>query len=87
MKRLFGVASLVAAAALIAAPVAAPQQGDPNENASCVAHITHEVGPPGAFRSEFRGPFPEPFPFGAIVSHFASVHEGESFEECITEQD
>ena len=83
MRKLLVVSAVVAAFAAITAPVAAPQ-AQPNENASCIAHFMEPFGPPGQGRSTVRGPLG--FPFGQEISHFASVHEGESAEECMTEQ-
>ena len=83
---LVALAAVVAFA--IAAPVAAPQaKADPNDNASCIAHFIGPVGTPGGEggRSEVHGPLG--FPWGAVISHFAVVHEGESAEECSFEQD
>jgi hypothetical protein len=71
----------------ITASAAAPQVADPNDNASCIAHFIEPVGTPGGEggRSEEHGPLG--FPWGKeVVSHFAVVHEGASFEECATEQ-
>lgn len=84
MRKLLVALAAVVAFAAITAPVAAPQPNpSPNPNASCVPKL-HAEGTPGAFRSEVHGPFE--FPIGLIVSHFAVVHEGASFEECISEQ-
>ena len=71
----------------ITAPAAAPQQADPNDNASCIAHFIEPIGTPGGEggRSEEHGPLG--LPWGkVVVSHFAVVHEGASAEECSTEQ-
>ena len=82
-KPLVALTAVVAFA--IAAPAAAPQANpQPNENASCVAHLTGTVGTPGGARREVHGP--EEFPWGQLVSHFATEHEGGSFEECWAEQ-
>ncbi len=84
--RKFAVTLAAVVVFAITAPTAAPQRADPNENASCIAHFIEPIGTPGGEggRSEVHGPLG--FPWGAVISHFAAVHEGGSAEECLIEQ-
>jgi hypothetical protein len=78
------IAVLLAAAPALATPPS-------SSNASCVGRLS-EADAQAQQRDDVARSIAQAHteegapPPGALYSHFATVHEGETFEECLTEQ-